>query len=152
MRKYANPAKRFGKRNLLLVLDSNEFVFAFGEEQDIPSKHLLESITDSYPHHTFRICETIVKEVRRHLVPEAFHDFILYVQGFASVDSDFLVPAELFAKYQKTFKPGDAFIAAYAEWVGVQALVTENRRHFHAHKATLPFQVFTAETFLAKHR
>lgn len=135
-----------------LVIDSNEFIFAFGPEPYPPSQKLLDLIASSHPRHAFRVCETIVNEVRRHVIPEAFHDFILYVQQLTTVDSDFLVPAELFARYQRTLKPGDAFIASYAEWVGAEALISENRRHFHAPKALFPFQVLTAEAFLAKHR
>lgn len=131
---------------MLLVLDSNEFIFTFGEEKYPPSKELLDCLTSAFPEHPFRICETIVNEVRHNIIPEAFHDFVLYVRKFTAVDSDFLVPAELFAKHQRFLKPGDAFIASYAEWVGAGALVSENRRHFHTHKALFPFHVWDAAT------
>lgn len=47
----------------------------------------------------------------------------------------------------KGLKPAGAFIAAYAEWVGADVLVTENR-HFLNHHPDLPFKVLTAEKCL----
>jgi hypothetical protein len=47
----------------------------------------------------------------------------------------------------KGLKPADAFIAAYAEWVGADVLVTENR-HFLSCNPDLPFKVLTAEKCL----
>lgn len=58
------------------------------------------------------------------------------------------VSFELGVKYEiKGLKPADAFIAAYAEWVGADALVTENR-HFLVRHSDLPFKVVTAEQCL----
>lgn len=44
-------------------------------------------------------------------------------------------------------KSPDAFIAAYAEWIGADVLVTENR-HFLTRQKDLPFKVLTAEKCL----
>ena len=43
----------------------------------------------------------------------------------------------------------DAFIAAYTEWVGADALITENR-HFFKHNPDLPFKVLTADKCLKR--
>lgn len=65
-----------------------------------------------------------------------------------SIDEDFVVPFELGTKYEaRGLKPADAFIAAYTEWVGADALVTENR-HFLTRQTDLPFRVLTAEQCL----
>ncbi len=91
-----------------------------------------------------RIPRTIVEEVRIHLSPEDFATFIRAINSLTTIDEDFLIPFELGAKYEaRGFKPADAFIAAYAEWVGADVLVTENR-HFLKHNPGLPFKVLTA--------
>ncbi len=70
------------------------------------------------------------------------------MQEFTSIDEDFSVPFELGAKYEsKRLKPADAFIAAYAEWVGADTLVTENR-HFLTLHIDLPFRILPAEKCL----
>jgi len=71
-----------------------------------------------------------------------------FVTGLAEIDEDFVVPFDLGAKYEAFgFKEADAFISAYAEWVGADALVTENR-HFLRRTDNLPFLVVTAEECL----
>ena len=58
------------------------------------------------------------------------------------------MPFELGAKYESMgLKPADAFIAAYAEWVGANVLVTENR-HFLTLYLDLPFRILPAEKSL----
>jgi len=60
------------------------------------------------------------------------------------IDEDFVVPFELGAKYEaEGLKSADAFIAAYVEWTGADALVTENR-HFLSQRNNLPFKVLNA--------
>jgi hypothetical protein len=44
-------------------------------------------------------------------------------------------------------KEADALIAAYTEWAGADALVTENRHFLNKHP-NLPFKVLTAEKCL----
>jgi hypothetical protein len=61
------------------------------------------------------------------------------------IDEDFFVPFELGVKYERMgLKEADAFIAAYAEWVGADALVSENR-HFLGLNPNLPFKIVNAE-------
>jgi len=68
--------------------------------------------------------------------------------SLTTIDEDFLVPFELGTKYEaEGFKPADAFIAAYTEWVGADVFVTENR-HFLKHNPDLPFNVLTAQKCL----
>ena len=75
---------------MLLVLDSHEYVFAFGILKKSACEILLDAILDT-----------------------------------------------------EGLKPADAFIAAYVEWTGAYALVTENR-HFLNRHSTLPFKVLNA--------
>ncbi len=95
-----------------------------------------------------RIPRTIVEEVRIYLSPEDFATFIRAINSLTTIDEDFFVPFELGVKYEiRGFKMADVFIAAYAEWVGADILVTENR-HFLKHNPELPFKVLTADKCL----
>ena len=137
-----------GILNLLLVLDSNEYLFAVGVTPKPVSERLLDVLIDKYPTHRFRISRLILEEVSRHLPPEVFHELMGAIQDLVSVDEDFVVPFELGSKYEALgLKPADAFIAAYTEWVGADILVTENR-HFLTRRTDLPFKVLTAEQTL----
>jgi predicted nucleic acid-binding protein len=110
---------------------------------------LLAGIVQQFPHHAIRIPAKIVQEVRRNLTREAFREFLGFLNTLSiTIDEDFVVPFELGAKYEsKGLKPADAFIAAYAEWVGADALVTENR-HFLTLHIDLPFHILSAEECL----
>ena len=82
------------------------------------------------------------------MVRNEFRDFFEFVSNLTEIDEDFFVPFELGVKYEiRGFKMADAFIAAYAEWVGADILVTENR-HFLKHNPELPFKVLTADKCL----
>jgi predicted nucleic acid-binding protein len=129
---------------LLLVLDSNEYIFAFGIAKKPACETLFDLILDAYPTHTIRIPRLIVEEVGRHLTPEEFREFIELIHNLTAIDEDLVVPFELGAKYESQgLKPADAFIAAYVEWTGADVLVTENR-HFLSRHGSLPFKVLNA--------
>jgi predicted nucleic acid-binding protein len=134
---------------VLLVLDSNEFIFALGLLPKISCQQLLDTLLSRSPRHMVRIPRTVVHEVVRHLTPEGAKEFFTIMRGLGQIDEDGVVPFELGSKYElRGLKPADAFIAAYTEWVGADALVTENR-HFLTRHADLPFRVMTAEASLA---
>jgi len=133
---------------LLFVIDSNVYIFGFGFVKVPPCSNLILTIIEKYNLHTLRISRRIVEEVRSHLSPEDFAKFIKVINILSKIDEDFVVPFEIAVKYEaKGFKPADAFIAAYTEWVGADALVTENR-HFLSLHSNLPFKVVTAEKCL----
>ena len=133
---------------MLLVIDSNEYILAFGPSKQTTSKSLLDTLVEKFPAHILRIPRLTIEEVRDHLTPEIFREFIRFISEFTSIDEDFSVPFELGAKYEsKGLKPADAFIAAYAEWVGADILVTENR-HFLTLHIDLPFRILPAEKCL----
>ena len=146
--------KNSGRPNLLLVLDSNEFIFGLGLFPQQASQVLLECLIGWVPTHPVRVPRTIVQEVLRHLTPEASREFFQIMEALGQIDEDSVVPFELGNKYElRGLKPADAFIAAYAEWIGADALITENR-HFLTRHSDLPFHVMTAHSFLefcAKH-
>ena len=69
------------------------------------------------------------------------------------MDERWSVPFEFAQRYVgKGLKSGDPFIAGYAEWVGADSLISENRADIVSHPGLFPFKVFTAEQFLKKHR
>lgn len=131
-----------------LVIDSNEYIFAFGPLKEPLSFRFLEKLLEAGHSHTVRIPRTIFEEVKRNLSHESFSEFISFISELTEIDEDFVVPFEIAFKYEsKGLKTADAFIAAYTEWVGADVLVTENR-HFLNHHFDLPFKVLTAEKCL----
>ena len=140
--------KNSGIRKLLLVFDSNEYIFSFGPEVKPFPPILIKTILEEYPRHLIRLPRLIADEVRRNLALESYKDFISFATNLTAIDEDFIVPFEIGFKYETLgLKSADAFIAAYAEWVGADALVTENR-HFLKRTDNLPFAVITAEECL----
>ncbi len=131
---------------MLFVIDSNEYIFAFGPAKEEKARTLLETIIEK--NHTLRIPRTIFEEIKRNLYSESFREFNIFINDVTTVDEDFVVPFEIVFKYEAAgFKPADAFIAAYAEYVGADILASENR-HFLTHHSNLPFKILTAEKCL----
>ena len=146
--KYAKSGKNFGMKNLLLILDSNIYIFGFGLVRVPACQNLVLKISEESSLYGLRICRTIAREVRYHLSPEDFQKFFRFVNTLTDIDEDLLVPFEIVFKYEtKGLKPADAFIAGYTEWTGADVLVTENR-HFLTLRGDLPFKVVTAERCL----
>lgn len=133
---------------MLLVLDSNEYLFAFGAVKAPASEELLDFLVEHFPRHHVRIVRTIVEEVSSKLTLEQIKEFYAFLNLFTDIDEKWVIPFDVAEKYLSFFKKGDAAIAAYTEFVGAHALVTENRRHFHRHKETLPFEIWDAATCL----
>lgn len=133
---------------MLFVIDSNEYIFAFGSLKESKACEFLERLLEEGHLHTLCIPRTIFEEVKRNLSPEAFQEFNDFISALTTIDEDIVVPFEIAFKYEtKGFKPADAFIAAYTEWVDADVLVTENR-HFLTHHLGLPFKTLTAEKCL----
>lgn len=129
---------------MLLVLDSNEYLFAFGLAKKPASATLLDLLAARSDLHTVRIPRIVVDEIRHNVPGDIFREVLKLIQGLTNIDEDFVVPFELGDKYELAgLKPADALIAAYTEWVGAELLVTENR-HFLSRRPDLPFKVFTA--------
>ena len=98
------------------VIDSNEYIFAFGPASEPAAKKLFERLLIKLSHHTVRIPRTIFEEVKRNISAEAFQEFNGFLTALTHVDEDIVVPFELVFRYeQRGLKPADAFIAAYTE-------------------------------------
>jgi hypothetical protein len=140
--------KNFGRKNLEFILDANIYIFAFGVAKQENCIILLNTILGNTSKYKIRICRTTIEEVRGHLTPQEFREFIGFINNLTIIDEDIFVPFELGSKYEwKGLKPADAFIAAYTEWTGANILVTENR-HFLSRQTDLPFKVLTTEKCL----
>lgn len=131
---------------LVTVLDSNEYIFSFSLFKKTSCETLLDILPEYNATVSIRIARTILNEVRANLTPEEFKEFVLFVNSFSPrIDEDYEVPFELGSKYEAMgLKPADAFIAAYAEYVGADILVSENR-HFLSRHSNLPFKICNAE-------
>jgi hypothetical protein len=148
LRNCVKRERKSGKKKLQFVIDSNEYIFAFGPSKKLVSYAFLMKLLETGHAHTVRITRTIVEEINRNLSHEAFGEFISFINSLTTIDEDFVVPFELGSKYEfMGFKPADAFIAAYVEWVGADALVSENR-HFLGRNPDLPFKIINAENCL----
>lgn len=133
---------------MVLVLDANEYIFAFGLQKDLNCERLINELRDKPPAHKIRIVRLIVDEVRANIPTDAFKKFIAYLNKRTTIDEGFFVPFELGAKYEaRGLKSADAFIAAYAEWVKADVLVSENR-HFLSRQKAIPFKVRSAKQSL----
>lgn len=95
----------------------------------------------------------VAQEVTRNLhSPEQARQFYRFFHktSFAFIVDD-PVPEALVSKYAALGLPAkaDAFIGAFAEWMGVQYLISDNR-HFLRELKAEAFEVVDAETFLAR--
>lgn len=127
-----------------LVLDSNEYIIAFGASKENPFRTFLEYLLTHSSHNKIFICRSIINEVQRNLIAPRLKLFYDFIYSVCIVEEDYIVPFELGAAYEsRGLKPGDAFIAAYTEHVKANLLVSENR-HFLSRSSNLPFRVVTA--------
>ena len=138
-----------------LVLDANQYIYVFGEVRK-PSCEALVRLLLTESGHEVRIVRILLDEVLRNIPPET-HKHLYGVldqllEEECSIDEDFVIPYPRGEHFREVgFKEADALIAAYAEAVGADVLVSENRRHFHAMADRLPFRVMDAECFLRQH-
>jgi len=132
-----------------ICIDSSALIPGIQGDNSIAAR-LLESIG---PELNLIIPRLIAQEVTRNLTTsEQVRRFYKLFQGrsFAFI-VDEPVPPALVVKYAGLGLPekADAFIGAFAEWMEVQYLVSENR-HFLRHLKTDTFQVLNASEFITR--
>jgi hypothetical protein len=130
-----------------LVLDSNEFIFG------IPAtKASCAQLMDRLGTLRVYIPPMVIREVRTNLQKEyelgkAFFRLIHQQKNIRIVWAE--PPEALVIKYiEFGFAEEDAAIAACAEWIGAEYLVSENR-HFLHRSEKLGFEIVNAETALS---
>lgn len=130
-----------------ICIDSSAFILGL-QETDPSAVRLLELIGSEL---NLIIPRLIAQEVTRNLnTPEQVRQFYRLFQnyGFAQI-IDEPVPSALVEKYVNLGLPSkaDAFIGAFAEWMNVSYLISENR-HFLRDLKTKAFLVSDAAKFV----
>ena len=135
-----------------IVLDSNEFIFAFMDLAEVQLK-LFALLDDS----SFEISipSLIFDEVFERMKELTDKDFASKVrETILSSKIEIVeitkVPKKLVEKYtKKGLKDADAAIAAFTEWKRADFLISENR-HFIKELKTDKFTALNAEDFIGK--
>jgi predicted nucleic acid-binding protein len=132
-----------------ICIDSSVFIPAL-QGDDPAAVRMLNLIG---PELTLMIPRLIAQEVTRNLkTPEQVR---LFYRLFQAYDFAFIVdepvPRDLVEKYTKLGLPekADAFIGAFAEWLEVRYLISDNR-HFLRELQTRAFTVVDATDFIAR--
>lgn len=117
-------------RHLLIVLDTNEYIFGIGAAKKPSCERLLDLVIEEAEALSVRIVRRIIDEVESNLSEIGRKTFFSFISAVAEIDEDHVVPYVFEHQYEiMGFKPADAFIAAYVQWVEADYLITENR-HF----------------------
>ena len=130
---------------MLIIIDSNVFIFGI-KERDSEARELL----DRLPALNIAIPRVVLHEVTRNLTTAQVKQLYMRLRRSPNaVISDEIVPMTLVQKYVRMgFNlKGDAYIAAFAEWVNAMYVISENR-HFLRGTGEMSFQVVTAAEFL----
>lgn len=131
-----------------IVLDSNEFIFAFMEKKTVCMK-ILENIDLFEVFMPSLILDEIVERLRI-LVNKNFASKIRHTVLSSSIHilDISTLPKNLIEKYErKGLRTSDAVIAAFTEYIQADYLLSENR-HFLKNLKTTKFRVKNAEQFL----
>jgi hypothetical protein len=132
-----------------ICIDSCVFIHGLQEDDPI-AKRLIALVS---PAVQLVVPRLVAQEVTRNLrSPQQVRRFYQLFRDFDSaLIVDDLVPADLVDKYVGLKLPAkaDAFIGAFAEWMQVQYLISDNR-HFLRELQTDAFQVLDADEFVSR--
>ena len=139
-----------------IILDSNEYILgldtAAGPSASSRLLDLVRILIDESEEFRLLVPEIIVREVQRNLPADLEKDFFRLIQSSRKIEYHTLieVPKATFEKYRQRsrLKHADALIAAFAESMKVDYIVSENRHIYSGLKAT-GFVTLTAHDFLA---
>lgn len=135
--------------NIKAVLDSNQFIFALRDKKEF----CVNVLKLSGIRFTAIICDTIIKEVYhrlKELEGKDFASFVVYIIKNLKIEviDDRLVPFDVIKKYRDMgAKEEDSLIAAFAEWVEADYLITKNR-HFLKEIKIDKFKTINAKGFM----
>jgi hypothetical protein len=138
-----------------IILDSNEYILGLDMTAGpSPASRLLDLVRiliDESEEFRLLVPEIILREVQRNLPTELEKDFFRLIQSSQKIEYHDLVevPRATFQKYrqQKRLKQADALIAAFADFMKVDYIISENRHIYRDLKAT-GFITLTAQSFL----
>ena len=138
-----------------IILDTNEYIFGLDSEAgEVAPGRVLDAIRiliEEYEDFRLLLPEIIRKEVQRNIPADLEGDFYRLIYSSEKIEhySMLDVPVELFEKYrnEKGLKEGDALIAAFAEFVKTDYLISENR-HIYRDLDIRELATVNAEEFL----
>jgi hypothetical protein len=137
-----------------IILDSNEYILGLdttgGPSSSSRLLDVIRLLIDESEEFRLLVPEIIVREIQRNLPSNLQRDFLKLIQSSPKIERhDMLkVPKTTFQKYRrKRLKQADALIAAFADFMKVDYVVSENRHIYMDLKATA-FVTTTAEDFL----
>jgi hypothetical protein len=138
-----------------IVLDSNEYVFGLDTTAGPnPSSRLLDLVRiliDESEDFRLLVPEIIAREVQKNLPPGLEKNFFKLIRSSQKIEFHtlFEVPKAAFQKYRRQtgLKQADALIAAFADHMKADYIISENRHIYRDLKATA-FVTLTAEDFL----
>lgn len=131
-----------------VVLDSNIFIFAFREKKTVCMR-ILENMDLFEVFIPSLILDEVVERLKT-LVNKNFASKVRHTILSSSIHvvEVSTTPKTLIKKYEKkNLKTSDAVIAAFAEYIKADYLLSENR-HFLKNLKTIKFRVKNAEQFL----
>jgi len=142
-------------KTMRVILDSNEYILgldtAGGSSASSRLLDLISVLLDESEEFRLLIPEIIVREVQRNLPRGLEKDFFTLIRSSRKIEQHPLggVPPAVFQRYrnQEGLKPADALIAAFAEHMNVDYIVSENRHIYRGLKDT-PFLTLKAQGFL----
>ncbi len=138
-----------------VILDANEYILGLdnesGKESSIKLLDAIKLMIKGDKDFRLLIPEIIRKEVQRNIPEDLEGDFYELIYSGEQIEYHSMVdiPVKLFNKYQneKELKEGDALIAAFAEFMKVDYLISENR-HIYKNLKIKEFVTVNAYEFL----
>ena len=138
-----------------IILDTNEYLFGLdresGEEASVKLLNVVRLMIEDIKDFKLLLPEIIREEVQRNIPQQLEKDFYKLIYSSEKIEHHPMmdVPMKLFNKYrnEKELKEGDALIAAFAEFMKVDYLISENR-HIYKNLKIKEFATVNASEFL----
>ena len=138
-----------------IILDTNEYLFGLdresGEEASVKLLNVVRLVIEDIKDFKLLLPEIIREEVQRNIPQQLEKDFYNLIYSSEKIEHHPMmdVPMKLFNKYrnEKELKEGDALIAAFAEFMKVDYLISENR-HIYKNLKIKEIATVNASEFL----
>jgi len=138
-----------------VILDTNEYIFGLdkesGNEDSLKLLDVVRLLLNEVDDFRLLVPEIIRKEVQRNIPNDFESDFYRFIYSNKKIKHHSVtdIPMKLFKKYHKDrgLKEGDALIAAFAEFTGIDYIISENR-HIYKDTKINEFVTMNAGEFL----